>query len=313
MTRQKLHTAKIAIVVIALALLAACGSSDESAASPTPDASAGARGQISVASVTPILGTTVLRTGTQRFAFILEGAIALITIPTVSVSARPVGPYARVGTPVNADFSKWPFGTRGSYVTDLAFATPGTWIVTIESDAIDGAVEFPVLVAEQTPIAEIGNVAPFSNTKTLETTGGDFASLSSHQRPDPDLYQITIAESLFSGRPSVIVFASPAFCTSPTCGPQVDTVVDLKNAHADEADFIHVEIYDNPQDIQGDLSRSVRSPHLAEWGIDQVADYQNESWVFILGRDARITHRFEGYVTFDELDAAMREALIEQI
>ena len=135
--------------------------------------------------MTPILGTTVLRTGTQRFAFVLEGAIALITIPTVSVSARSVGPYAGVGTPVGADFSKWPFGTRGSYVTDLAFATPGTWIVTIESDAIDSAVEFPVLVAEQTPIAEIGNVAPFSNTKTLETTGGDFANLSSPQPPGP--------------------------------------------------------------------------------------------------------------------------------
>jgi len=32
-----------------------------------------------------------------------------------------------------------------------------------------------------------------------------------------------------------------------------------------------------------------------------------------MGRGARIAHRFEGYVTFDKLHAAMRETLIEQI
>ena len=301
------RTLAIAIAAIAVAVLAACGTSAQPTS--TPPASTGAGDAITAASVTPILATTVLRTGSQRFAFILEGKVALITIPTVSVSARPESTDTTPGSPANAVFSKWPFGTRGSYVAELAFDAPGTWLIAIESDAIDGVVEFPVEIASETSIPEIGAVPPFSNTKTLETTQGDFVSLTSHQRPDPDLYAFSIAKSLFSGRPSVIVFASPAFCTSPTCGPQVDTIVDLKNSHPDDAEFIHVEIFDNPEVIQGDLSRGVLSPHLAEWGIDKLPDYNNESWTFVLGRDARITHRFEGYVTLEELEIALQEAL----
>jgi hypothetical protein len=64
----------------------------------------------------------------------------------------------------------------------------------------------------------------------------------------------------------VVVFASPAFCMSPTSRPQVDTIVDLKNAHAGAADFIHVEIYDNPHEILGDLTKAVFSPHIAVLG-----------------------------------------------
>ena len=301
------RTLAVAIALFTVALLAACGTSAD--LTWTPDASSGPADAITAASVTPILATTVLRTGSQRFAFILEGKIALITIPTVSVSARLQSADITSEPPASAVFSKWPFGTRGSYVTELAFDAPGTWLIAIESDAIDGTVEFPVEVASETTIPEIGDVPPFSNTKTLETTQGDFVSLTSHQRPDPDLYKFTIAESLFSGRPSVIVFASPAFCTSPTCGPQVDTIVDLKNAHPDDAKFIHVEIFDNPEVIQGDLSRGVLSPHLAEWGIDKLPEYSNESWTFVLGKDARITHRFEGYVTLEELEVALQEAL----
>jgi predicted transcriptional regulator len=118
-----------------------------------------------------------------------------------------------------------------------------------------------------------------------------------------------VTEALFSGNPTVIVFAAPSFCTSPTCGPQVDTIVELKDAYLGEASFIHVEIYDNPDEIQGDLSRGVLSPFVNDWGLDSVPHYRNESWVFVLGRDGRITHRFEGYATFEELEVALLQVL----
>jgi hypothetical protein len=38
-------------------------------------------------------------------------------------------------------------------------------------------------------------------------------------------------------------------------------------------------------------------------------NYRNESWVFILGQDGRITHRFQGYATFSEVEAALLETL----
>ena len=45
---------------------------------------------------------------------------------------------------------------------------------------------------------------------------------------DADLYQATIADAVQNGLPTVIVFASPAFCTNAVCGPQVEVLQQLK-------------------------------------------------------------------------------------
>jgi hypothetical protein len=42
---------------------------------------------IDASEITPILGTTALRVGTQRVAFLLEGRTALVTMPEVEVTA----------------------------------------------------------------------------------------------------------------------------------------------------------------------------------------------------------------------------------
>ena len=300
--RQPLY-ATLAVVITAI--LAACGSPEPTAA----PASSATPSSVDASSVTPLLATTVLRPGPQRVAFILEGATALVTEPEVTVTSRTSSVPGTVVETATARFEKWPFGTRGSYVTRLTFDEPGDWLLGIEGEAITGTIELQLEVGEESVVVDIGSLPPFSDTKTVRSVAGDLSMLTSHVRQDADLYQISVAESLFSGRPSVVVFASPAFCTSPTCGPQVDTIVELKDAHADEADFIHVEVYDNPQEIQGDLSRGVFSSHVTAWGIDSVPEYRNESWVFILGSDGRITHRFEGYATFNEIEAALLETL----
>ena len=103
----------------------------------------------------------------------------------------------------------------------------------------------------------------------------------------------------------------PAFCTSPTCGPQVETVKELKAAYQDRADFVHVEIYDLPEEIQGDLSKAQLSEAVDEWGLSSLPHWFNESWVFILDDQGIVRHRFEGYATLTELEAALRETLGE--
>ena len=133
--------------------------------------------------------------------------------------------------------------------------------------------------------------------------------LTTDPTPDPDLYQLTIAEAVITGRPTVIVFATPAFCFSPTCGPQVDTVSELKDLHPGEANFIHVELYDNPSEIQGDLRRARFHDLVDIWGLSSIPDWFNESWTFVLGADGRIAQRFEGFASLEELDAALQAEL----
>jgi hypothetical protein len=93
----------------------------------------------------------------------------------------------------------------------------------------------------------------------------------------------------------VVVFATPKFCESRTCGPVVDVVDSVRTRFAGKGiRFIHVEIYrgNNPQN---GLNRWVR-----EWRLP------SEPWTFVVGRDGRIKAKFEGSVSSGELTAAVR-------
>lgn len=289
---------------LSLAALVACGAAapQTPTASPTPTGPA----VIPATDITPILATTQLRIGKQRVAFLLESSTQLVTTPMVRIATSHTGGNGEMAT---APFREWPYGTRGSYATELSFDQPGKWLLKITSDGIDGTVGLTVNVTQTSVVADIGQLAPFSNTKTIASVNGDLSKLTSASQPDPSLYQKSIVDAIISGMPTVVVFASPAFCTSPTCGPEVDTVSKLSKAYQGEANFIHVEIYDNPDEIQGDLSKAKYSPYLDQWGIDKIPGYNNESWTFVIGRDGRITQRFEGYATYDEIQSALLQAL----
>ncbi|MCH7607876.1 MAG: thioredoxin family protein [Chloroflexi bacterium] len=292
----------IGIAVVALAASACAAASPANTPAPTDTPAAAA------SKITPLLATTQLRVGTQRVAFLLDSTTALVTAPEVEIRTSLAG--TSLGETAVAPFYLWPFGTRGTYSTELTFDRPGTWRLDIHVDdgTFAGDASLLLDVAERSSVVDVGELAPFSNTKTLRSEDGDLSRLTTSSRPDPELYRMTVAEALISGRPSLIVFASPAFCTSPTCGPQVETVSELRALHPDEADFVHVEVYDNPHEIQGDLSRATYAPALAAWGIDAVPGYLNESWVFVLGSDGRIEARFEGYASLRELEAALLAA-----
>jgi hypothetical protein len=144
----------------------------------------------------------------------------------------------------------------------------------------------------------VGSKAFPSRTPTIASTGGDFAALTTSNPPDKGLLRYSVADSLAAHAPFVVAFATPAFCTSRTCGPAVD-VVDYVRRHlgAKQVRFIHVEIYKDNQPPE--TNRWVR-----EWKLP------TEPWIFVVGMDGRIKARFEGAVSASELDAAVRRYLL---
>ncbi|GIT69223.1 MAG: hypothetical protein Ct9H300mP27_03270 [Chloroflexota bacterium] len=48
-----------------------------------------------------------------------------------------------------------------------------------------------------------------------------------------------------------VVFATPAFCVSATCGPQLEILTRLKEKYQDRVNFIHVEAFENPHLKEG--------------------------------------------------------------
>ena len=292
----------------------ACGSdAPASTPAPTPNPPPMTE-EASDADWEAILGTTVLRPGSQRVAFLLVGPKALITVPEVSVSTFFVSDAGSADGPKetkSATFNQWPYGTRGSYTTDLSFDRPGHWRLEIEGDEGGGTMSRAILQVEVTDgfsVVDIGSKAPASMNRTIENAAG-LEELTSAHDPDPDLYTTTIANALDQGRPTMVVFSTPAFCTSATCGPQVETVSEVQGQYGDRASFIHVEVYDNPHEVQGDLDRAITSPIMDEWGLTSVPDWANESWVFVMDRNGQVTARFEAYSTATELEEALLQAL----
>ena len=295
-------------------LLAACGSSaPTSTPTPTPSPSPTLE-KASDTDLEAILATTVLRPGSQRVAFLLVSPKALITVPEVTVSTFYVPETGATGRPKEtrtAHFNLWPYGTRGSYNTMLSFDQQGTWRLDIAVDDESGVTsrtQLLVDVQDGFGLVDINSIPPASRNKMVEDVSS-LAELSSAHIADPDLYSITIADALDSGLPTLVVFSTPAFCTSATCGPQVETVQELKEQYKGRAHFIHVEVYDNPHEVLGDLSRARISPVVDEWGLSNIPHWFNESWVFIVGKDGRVSARFEAYASAFELEEALLAAL----
>ena len=257
------------------------------------------------------LSTPDLGVGIQRFGVVLSDDFGLIKFPIVKLTAShfPDGydaePSAEIENSALARFFLFPLGTRGIHTTDLEFDRPGLWSVSAEIPRADGSsahVEVWFPVAEKAHSITVGQPAPASESRTVASTG-DIATLTTGSLRDQDLYQHSIAESLEHDRPLLIVFASPAFCTNAVCGPQVEIASELQDDYGDKIDFVHVDLYANPHEIQGDLSKARLTPILKEWGLS------SQEWTFIVGKDGFVTHRFENFAPKPELIEALDQTI----
>ncbi|MEE9248777.1 MAG: hypothetical protein V3U79_08795 [Dehalococcoidia bacterium] len=259
-----------------------------------------------------LLATIDLGVGANRVAFLLQTPDGLITLPRVMVTSSYFpedGSDPLVKETTSATFHLWPFGTRGNYVTEMSFDSPGQWQLEAkltEGDTVLASATMSVLVREASHTPAVGSVPPLTVNKTLGGAEG-LSEITGWVRADPELYQLTIPEALASGKPLVVVMSSPGFCTSPTCGPQVDTVVELKEIYKGQANFIHVEVYDNPQEIQESLDQGRYTQVVKDWGLTDIEGYLNESWVFIIDGSGRIVSKYEGYSSIEELERGLQE------
>ena len=199
----------------------------------------------------------------------------------------------------------WPV-LNGVYVGYPEFDSAGVWEFTVTlNDAgrkLQGGAF--VEVREKTLSPAVGDRAPATETKTA-SRAEDLPLITSAATPYPDLYKTSLAAAEKSGRPTVVTFSTPAFCVTRTCGPQVEVVHGLEQKYGAKANFIHVEIYDNPREMleKGDVSIGRVYPAVTVWGLE------SEPWTFLIGRDGDIFARFEAFTTQDELESAIQTML----
>jgi hypothetical protein len=184
---------------------------------------------------------------------------------------------------------------RGIYAGYFDIPGPGVYQVSVEQEGLAESGPTGFVAADDPPMVGPGESALLSETRTAADVS-DLSLITTDPDPDPEMYSMTVAEAVSNGRPAVLVFATPGFCTTQSCGPMLDQVKELRPDYP-EVDFVHVEIYDDLQ------VENVEELVL----VDAVVDWQipSEPWVYIVDEEGTVVAAFEGAVNEDELTAVL--------
>ncbi len=277
-------------VLILGSLISACSGSSPTAvvAAPTSGLSelqvAVAIDDLSVGSPrVPIL----LFDGTERVADALRVEVAAFDLSTES---RVEG---WSGEAINYNDYEVPYWILYPELPHVGFWGIGA-VITMADGSVTKA-EFVLEVVDASSSPAIGDLVPPSKNRTVETEP-DHAKLNSGSDPIAGLYEITVAEAIDSGIPTVVIFATPQFCTSRLCGPVVDSVEAVYEEVGAAANFIHIEIFK-------DFETFEYTDEIEEWGLI------SEPWTFVLDRDGRVSAKFGGPVSPRELTEALEPLL----
>ncbi len=280
----------LVLVLLAL-LLVACG---QTAATPTPPP-----GQM-----IPVLAISELAPGPNRIALgVLQNGTPL-NDPNLSMPMRFF--YLDGATPeqvVSESLAVYrgeglPFGL---YVGYAAFDQPGAWAMEIDLPGAEGApavsrLRLDVLAKPQVPA--VSSPAIPSQNLTIRDNP-DLTKITSDANPDPDLYQLTVAEALTAGKPFVVAFSTPGYCQTAVCAPNQLVLKKLKAQFKDQVNFIHIEVYPYPYGESFQAQRRVAAMH--EWNL------LTEPWTFLIDKEGLIQARYEGGITFSEMEPALKE------
>ncbi|MCB1246338.1 MAG: thioredoxin family protein [Acidimicrobiia bacterium] len=184
----------------------------------------------------------------------------------------------------------------GLYRVDLPFDAAGRWQIDFTISTGESTDPFLLDVQAEPATVAIGEAAPM--VATASTAATPIGDLTTDDDPDPDLYTASLDELLHNGRPTVALFATPAFCVSAACGPLLDQMKTLAADHPD-TDFVHVEVYQGFNEPGFKPDRDHLVPAVVAFGLP------SEPWMFVMDGDGTVVARFEGVLGEGELDAVL--------
>lgn len=286
------------LLFLLISLLAACGqrASGSSAGAPSNSAAGGP--------MVPVLAVSELTLGPNRLALGVLQDGTPVNDPELKLGLRFF--YLDGGSPdaVQSESTAvyrgegLPFGLYVGYNT---FDQPGGWGVEVSIPQADGPPEvtrmrLDVLARPRAPA--VGSRAVPSRNLTVADEP-DLGKITSDASPDPELYQLTVAAAIAARKPFLVAFSTPGYCQTAVCAPNMQVIKELKEQYKEQVNFIHVEVYPYPFGESFQAGRRV--PAMDEWGL------RTEPWTFLVDSEGVIQARYEGGITFAELEPALAQ------
>jgi hypothetical protein len=290
------------LLVIALAaLLVSCGQAAAPAAQPTTPAAQGG-------DVTPQFAFSEAVVGRNRIAIGLLRNGGPLNDPGAKVRLRffdldEQNPQVKF----EADAKYFGEGLpAGFYVAYPTLDKAGNWGIEIQTQlpgqAQPSVSKLALKVKEKSDVPNVGQPAIATKTATAKDTPPE--QLSSGQNPNPAMYQLSLDTALTSGKPTAVLFATPAFCATATCGPSLSVMEGLQKTYGDKMNFIHVEVYKYP--FSESAASGTLSAPMTAWGL------RSEPWLYLIDSKGIIAARFEGGITKEEIGPALEKLIAGQ-
>jgi hypothetical protein len=277
------------IVAVGLAfafVLASCASDEEPAQQQSGDVLIGIR-----ASTDPAVGDDRLLFGVNEINGTRRGSPE----ESVSLVAHSLeAPDNKIEA--DAIFTWIIPGSIGLYRAYVPFDRAGLWEIDFTISTGEDTEPFLIDIQAEPQTVAIGDPAPRVKTPTLADR--PIEDLTTDADPLPVLYESSLDDLLENGQKTVVLFATPAYCVSATCGPLVNQAKEIL-ATTPDVNFIHIEVYEgfNEEGFAPDVDHLV--PAVVEFGLP------SEPWIFVMDEDGVVISRIEGVLGDGELEAIL--------
>jgi hypothetical protein len=299
-------------LLVAVLLIAACGQ-QQPARTGSP--------------VTPVFAFTEAVVGPNRIALGLVRDGSPVNDPGAKIHLRFFD-LNDTSSPVKIEADAIYYGQglpAAIYVAYPTFDRAGNWGIEVQT-TLSGQSEPSVArlrleVKERSEVPNVGDRAIPVKTLTVRDVP-DPSHLSSGRVEDLSLYQISLEEALRNGKPTALLFATPAYCRTAVCAPSLSVLQELQKTYGDRINFIHVEVFRYPfresfeaqTAVFQKLAQEGRAPRPEErnvglsdpmivWGL------QSEPWLYLIDANGVIVARYEGGITREEMTPALENLI----
>jgi hypothetical protein len=276
----------------ALVALAACGGGDDDdrPAITVPDDSDDTTAKEQVNLLIPTFNTLAGRPDERVGVLIVDADRNPIKTDAEVTVAFGVAPQVKqYGPPIpatrHADGLLMPY-----YIVRTQFPQPGAYALraTVGGKTAEAAVQ--VLDPAQDPAPQPGQ--PLVSTPSPTSANPLGVDPICTREPVCPLHDVSLDAALREGKPLAVLFATPAYCQTATCGPVLDVLLAERGAFPGMR-FIHVEIFTDR--TTKDTTAALKAYKL-----------QNEPWLFLAGADGVVRERLSGPFDKTELRAALQ-------
>ncbi len=201
-----------------------------------------------------------------------------------------------VESEADAIMEETPDGESTIYAQERTFARAGPWGVEVQARLSDGSTlvkRIGFQVVDHSSTLKPGDRVPALETRTYKDVNGNLHLLTSAPKPNPEFYRLSLAQALTNGKPTILLFSTPAFCQTRLCGPAYDIITHIQERFRDQFNFIHVEVY-----------RGLPNPAETKWELDPAMTafgLHTEPWVYVIDKGV-VTYRVEGLFTEAEVE-----------